>query len=467
MNKIFALSAFLFGVSSCYAQVKQPMNAQQSDSVVVASIYKSALTSTAGYENLRELTSKAPHRLAGSAGCALGIKILYSQLLALHPDTVYLQPVVAHPWERGEKEVVRIELPSGEKISLRSTALGGSEGSGPKGLTAEVVEVKSFDELKALGVAMVKGKIVFYNFAMDPALFNPGEGYGKAVYQRTAGASEAAKYGAVAVLVRSLTNRIDTFPHTGIMRYVDTIPKIPALAVCTFDAEQLSAMLKSNDKLTVYMRNTSKMLPDVASYNVIAEINGSEKPNEIITIGGHLDSWDLGEGANDDGIGCMHAMEVIRLFKQKGIHPKRTIRVVLFLDEEMHQVGAKAYAASVKEKGEKIYVAIESDSGADVPKGFGMSANPEQVAAFKQLMGIFQPYDLYQFRNGGGGVDVGFLKPLGVPTMNILPSPHRYFNYHHSAFDTFKQIDLRAIQLGFAAHASLVYLIDKYDTMGR
>lgn len=443
------------------------MNVQQSDSIVIASLYKSALTSTAGYENLRELTNKAPHRLAGSEGCALGIKILYSQLLVLHPDTVYLQPVVAQPWERGEKEVVRVELPSGKKILLRSTALGGSVGSGPKGLTAEVVEVKSFDELKALGAAKVKGKIVFYNFAMDPALFNPGEGYGKAAFQRTAGASEAAKYGAVAVLVRSLTNRIDTFPHTGIMRYVDTLPKIPAIAVCTFDAEQLSAMLKSNDKLTVYMRNTSKMLPDVASYNVIAEIKGSEKPNEIITIGGHLDSWDLGEGAHDDGIGCMHAMEVIRLFKQNGIQPKRTIRVVLFLDEEMHQVGAKAYAASVKEKGEKIYVAIESDSGGGVPIGVGMSASAEQVAAFKLLMPTLSTYDLNKFRNGGGGVDVGFLKPLGVPTMNLLPSPHRYFFYHHSAFDTFKEIDLRESQLGFAAHAALVFLIDKNDTMGR
>lgn len=467
MNKIFALLALLLGISSCYAQDKQPTNSQQSDSTVIASIYKSALTSSLGYENLRELTSKAPHRIAGTDGCALGIKILYSQLKALNPDTVYLQPAMALPWARGEKEIVYVVLPNGKEISLHAAALGGSVGTGPKGLKAEVVEVKSLDELKALGEAKVKGKIVFYNLAMDPSLFNPGEGYGKAAFQRTMGASEAAKYGAVATLVRSLTNRIDTFPHTGVMRYADTTKMIPAIAISTFDAEQLSAMLKANSALTTFIRTTSKMLSEVESYNVIAELRGSEKPNEIITIGGHLDSWDIGEGAHDDGIGCMHAMEVIRLFKQNGITPKRTIRVVLFLDEEMHQVGAKAYAASVKEKGEKIYVAIESDSGGGVPIGVGMTASPEQMAAFKQLMPILATYDLNKFRIGGGGVDVNFLKPLGVPTMNVLPSPHRYFFYHHSAFDTFKEIDLRESQLGFAAHAALVYILDKNDIFGK
>lgn len=467
MNKLFVLSALFFGINSCYAQVSPLTNIQQSDSVVIASLYKSALTSNLGYENLRELTSKAPHRMAGSVGCATGIKILVNQLKALSPDTVYLQPAMAQPWSRGEKEVVYIELPKGKKVMLHASALGASVGTGPNGLKAEVVEVKSFDELKALGEANIKGKIVFYNLAMDPALFNPGEGYGKCLFQRTLGASEAAKYGAVATLVRSLTNRIDTFPHTGIVRYADNIKMIPALAISTFDAEQLSTMLKANSKLTTYIRNTSKMLPEVESYNVIAELRGSEKPNEIITIGGHLDSWDLGEGAHDDGIGCMHAMEVIRLFKQNGIQPKRTIRVVLFLDEETYHVGAKAYAASVKDKGEKIYVAIESDSGGGVPKGVGMSGTPEQMAAFKEVMPILYPYDLYQFRNGGGGVDVGYLKPLGVPTMNVLPNPHRYFYYHHSAFDTFKEIDLRESQLGFAAHAALVYILDKNDILGK
>ncbi|SDC06703.1 M20/M25/M40 family metallo-hydrolase [Williamwhitmania taraxaci] len=466
MRKLVVLTLIAFGFCSCYAQENSLAISLQNDSIVIASLYKSALTSSGGYDNLRELTSKAPHRLAGSEGCANGIKILFNQLKALNPDTVYLQPAMALPWLRGEKEVVYIELPKGKRILLHASALGGSVGTGLKGLAAEVVEVKSFEELKALGEANVKGKIVFYNLAMDPALFNPGEGYGRAAFQRTAGASEAAKYGAIATLVRSLTNRIDTFPHTGVMRYADTTNMIPSVAISTFDAELLSTRLKSDPTQRVFIRTTCKSLPAVVSYNVIAELKGGEKPEEIITIGGHLDSWDLGEGAHDDGVGCMHAMEVIRLFKQNGIQPKRTIRVVLFLDEETHQVGAKAYAASVKDKGEKIYVGIESDSGGGAPKGFGMSASPAQMESFRQLMGILAPYDLYQLRNGGGGVDVGFLKPLGVPTMNVLPSPHRYFYYHHSAFDTFKEIDMREVQLGCAAHAALVYLIDKYDTLG-
>jgi len=467
MKKSIALILVAFGITSCYAQEEKVVSVPSNDSMVVASLYRSALTSTAAYENLRELTSQAPHRLAGSEGSFKAIKILTNQLKALNPDTVYLQPAMAQPWERGEKEIVYIESKGGKRIPLHAAALGGSVGTGPNGLQAEIVEVKSFGELAALGVDRVKGKIVFYNLGMDPGLFNPGEGYGKAAFQRTAGASEAAKYGAIATVVRSLTNRIDTFPHTGIMRYADPNNMIPAVAISTFDAELLSAMLKKSPTLTTYIRTTCKSLPEVECYNVIAELKGTEKPDEIITIGGHLDSWDLGEGAHDDGVGCMHAMEVIRLFKQNGIKPKRTIRVVLFLDEEMHQVGAKAYAASVKETGEKIYVAIESDSGGGAPRGMGMSATPAQFEAFKQLMGVLNPYDIYQLRNGGGGVDVGFLKPLGVPTMNVLPSPHRYFYYHHSAFDTFKEIDMREVQLGCAAHAALVYLIDKHDTLDR
>lgn len=459
MKKFIAIVLLALPFSACLSQT--------SDSLIISNLYKTALTSTSAYKNLQTLTSEAPHRLAGSPGSFLAIKILYNQLKALNPDTIYLQPVTAYPWDRGEKEVVYATLKNGEKFPMHSCALGSSVGTGPNGITAQVVEVKSFDQLKALGAEKVKGKIVFFNAAVEPSIFNPGEGYGKYVYQRAAGASEAAKYGAVAALVRSITNQLDTFPHTGIMHYADTTNKIPALAISTVDANKLSALLQENPETKVFVRNTSKDLPPIKCFNVIAELRGSEKPNEIITVGGHLDCWDLGEGANDDGVGCMHAMEIIHLFKSCGIAPKRTIRVVLFLDEEMHQVGARAYAASVKEKGEKIYAALESDSGADIPKGVGLSASPEQFAEFAKRMTALQPYDIYQVRNGGGGTDVSFLKPLGVPTMSVIPSPQRYFEFHHNAKDTFDKIDLRQMQIGCATNAALVYLVDQHDILGK
>lgn len=459
MRKLYAIALLALPFSACFGQ--------NSDSLVVRKLFNTALTSTTAYTNLRILTSEAPHRLAGSPGSFLAVKILYNQLKALNPDTIYLQPVTAYPWDRGEKEVVYATLKNGEKFPMHSCALGGSVGTGPNGINAQVVEVRSFDELKALGADKVKGKIVFFNAAVDPTIFNPGEGYGKFVYQRVAGASEAAKYGAVAVLVRSVTNQLDTFPHTGIMHYSDTTNEIPALAISTVDANKLSALLKENPETQVFVRNTSKDLPPIQCFNVIAELRGSEKPNEIITAGGHIDCWDVCEGANDDGVGLMHVMDIIRLYRSCGITPKRTIRVVLFLDEEMHQVGARTYAASVKEKGEKIYAALESDMGTDIIKGVGLSASPEQFAEFTKVMKVLQPYDIYQVRNGGGGTDVSFLKPLGVPTMSVIPSPQRYFEYHHNAKDTFDKIDLRQLQIGCAANAALVYLVDHDDIMGK
>jgi Predicted aminopeptidases len=459
MKKLIAISILVvsFTVS----------NGQTTDSLIISQLYNSALTSTTAYKNLQILTKEAPQRLAGSPGSFLAIKILYNQLKAFDPDTIYLQPVTAYPWDRGEKEVVYATLKNGDKFPMHSCALGGSVGTGPNGISAQIVEVRSFDELKTLGPDKVKGKIVFFNAAIDPIIFNPGEGYGKFVYQRVAGASEAAKYGAVAALVRSVTNQLDTFPHTGIMHYSDTSNKIPALAISTVDANKLSALLKENPETYIFVRNTSKDLPPINSFNVIAELRGSEKPNEIITAGGHIDCWELGDGANDDGIGLMHVMDIIRIYKSCDITPKRTIRIVLFIDEEMHQVGAKAYAASVKEKGEKIYVALESDSGADIPKGVGLSASAEQFAVFTKVIKVLQSYDIYQVRNGGGGTDVSFLKPLGVPTMSVIPSPQRYFEFHHNAKDTFDKIDLRQLQIGCATNAALVYLVDQNDIMGK
>jgi Zn-dependent M28 family amino/carboxypeptidase len=247
------------------------------------------------------------------------------------------------------------------------------------------------------------------------------------------------------------------------MHYNDSIPKIPAIAISTLDAEKVSQLLKKEPALEFFFKTNSKSLPDVKSYNIIAEFRGMEKPKEIITVGGHTDCWDVGEGANDDGVGCIQSMEVARLFRQLKITTKRTIRVVLFIDEEMNQTGAKAYAKSVKENGEVIYAALESDSGAGVARGFGCSASDEKFQKFQALEKYFDQYGITQFYKGGGGVDIGPLRQFGVPLLNLHPDPQRYFDYHHSANDTFENISNREMQTGSAAMASLIFLIDKYN----
>jgi hypothetical protein len=433
--------------------------AQESDSVLVSLIFRESLSSTWIYDVLKQLCTEAPHRLAGSDGSLKAVQMMYQKLKPV-ADTVYLQEVMAHQWVRGKDEEAVI-ISEGKKRKIPALSLGGSVGTGKSGVQAEVIEVKSIQELKALGREIIQGKVVFYNMAMDPMDMSPGRQYGRAAWQRTAGAAHAGYYGAKAVIVRSLSNSLSIHPHTGIMRYVDSIPEIPALAISTIEAENLSRELKQNPHLKLFLRNWCEKRPDVRSYNVIAEIKGRELPEEVITVGGHIDSWDVGEGAHDDGAGCVHSMEVLRVIRKLGLNPKRTIRVVLFMDEEMYQVGARRYAQWVKERNEKIYAAIESDSGGAVPIGFACSAGTTQYAGFLSLQPLFEPYGVTRFRAGGGGVDIGFLKELNVPLMNMVPEPQRYFEFHHSANDTFDKISFRELQLGSATIAAMVVLLDK------
>jgi hypothetical protein len=264
-------------------------------------------------------------------------------------------------------------------------------------------------------------------------------------------------------VVRSLTTSPDDFPHTGVMRYADSIPQIPAVAISTNGADLLSKELLDDPNLKFYFRTTCQTLADVTSFNVIGEIKGTEYPDEIIVVGGHLDAWDNGEGAHDDGAGCMQSIEVLRLFQKAGIKPKRTIRAVMFMDEEVAQRGGKEYAEMATLKNEKHYFALEADRGAFMPVGFGVSAPDERLEKILALQKYFEPYGINGFVKGGGGVDIGPLGKSGTPLSSYITDMQRYFDVHHSGNDTFEQVNFREFQMGSVAMASFIWLIDKYD----
>lgn len=434
----------------------------QTDEGAIKQIFDLALTQGKSYEMLYDLTTNVGARLSGSPGAAAGVEWSRQTMKQLGFDSVWLQPVMVPHWVRGEKEVGRIVSKRTGAISVNVCALGGSIGTGSSGISANVVEVKSFDELKTLGTKSVQGRIIFFNRPMDPARINTFEGYGGAVEQRANGASEAAKLGAIAVLVRSMGSNLEDYPHTGSLRYAPNVAKIPALAISTRHAELLSQYLKDEKDLTFYLQNHSETLPDAPSYNVIGELRGTEVPDEIIVVGGHLDSWDLGQGAHDDGAGCVQSIEVLRLLKEMGYKPKHTIRAVMFMNEENGLRGGLKYAEQAEAKKEKHIAAIESDRGGFVPRGFTVPTDgkaKERVRSWKPLL---EPYGLTDFSQEGGGADIGPLGKQGVALLGFLPDSQRYFNYHHTTEDTIDKVDKRELELGAASMTAMVYLIDKY-----
>jgi len=297
---------------------------------------------------------------------------------------------------------------------------------------------------------------------MDPTKIRTFQAYGAAVKQRGLGAVEAAKYGGIAAIVRSMTPLHDDNPHTGAMHYKDSVEKIPAAAISTNAADLLSAQLKKDPHLKFFLKQTCKTLADVKSYNVVGEIKGTEHPEEIIVVGGHLDSWDLGKGAHDDGSGCVQSIEVLRLFKSLGIKPKRTVRAVMFMNEENGLMGGKKYAEIAEKNKEKHIVAIESDAGGFSPRGFSMTASDEKYQKVKSWKPLLEPYGIYNFTQGGGGADISPLEPMGVPVMELEPDSQRYFDFHHACTDTFENVNKRELELGGASMAALIYLISEH-----
>lgn len=436
---------------------------QDEDSLVISSIFKEALTSREAYENLSYLCKECKGRIAGTPEAAKAIEFTRQVMLDMDLDSVYLQKLMVKRWVRGQAEHCRISSAMFGSEDLAVTGLGLSVGTSDVGLTAGVIQVNGIEDLERIGTEAIKGKIVFFNKRMDPYLINTFRAYGGAASQRTRGASRAAPYGAVAVIVRSLTTALDDHPHTGVMYYKEDVDKIPAVAVSTMGAELLSAWLKGDPELKMHLVSNCKNMPEVSSYNVIGEIRGTDYPDQIITVGGHLDAWDNSEGAHDDGAGCVQSIEVLRLYTSLGIRPKRTIRAVMFMDEEIAQRGGKKYAALAEVKNENHYVALESDRGGLIPRGFGIGTSGTRLTQILALEKYFRPYGITEFKAGGGGVDISPLKKFGTPLISFIPDPQRYFDYHHSPNDTFEQVNIRELQMGSAAMASLLYLIDKFD----
>lgn len=440
-----------------------PALSQTADEAMIRKIFDEALEKGESYEMLRYLTKNIGPRLSGSPGAAAAVEWSRQQMESYGFDRVFLQEVMVPHWVRGEKEIGRIV--NSKKLGtqvVNVTALGNSVGTGPKGTVGNVVEVQDFQELARLGKANIEGKIVFFNRPMDPKLIDTFGAYGGASGQRGSGPSEAAKYGAIGVVVRSLGSFQDDIPHTGSTRYALNIPKIPAVAISTNDANLLSGLLADDPDLSFYFETHAQMLPDVLSYNVVGEIKGSEFPDEIIVVGGHLDSWDLAEGAHDDGAGCIQSIEVLRIMKALGYKPKRTIRAVMFMNEENGLRGGRQYAQLAQENGEKHIAAMESDRGGFRPIGFGITGTNSQQDKLIGWKELFAPYDIYQFKTGGGGADISPLRTQDVPTIGYIPDSQRYFKYHHTSIDTFETVNQRELELGAAAMAAMVYLIDQY-----
>jgi carboxypeptidase Q len=429
---------------------------------IIASVFDEALTDATAYKNLEYLCKNTGGRLDGSEAAAEAVEYTRLALISAGADSVWLQKVTVPDWRRGiEKCSITSSISGIEELSI--AALGLSVGTSEEGVVSKVIEIHDFEELKSLGRKIIEGKIVFYNRPVDNRMINSFSGYGGAVNQRTEGASEASKYGAVAVIVRSVTQFLDDFPHTGVTHYEDGVIKIPAVAVSTIDAELLSRRIKSDPSLSVHLISTCKNYPDTYSYNVIGEIRGSDLPYEYITVGGHLDSWDISEGAHDDAGGCVQAIEMIRIYRKLGIKPKRSVRAVMFMNEEISSTGGKAYADEAKKRGEIHYAALESDRGVMSPRGFGFDAEGEKLEKLRSLATWFLPYNIRDFDKGGGGSDISPLKALGALQIGYMPDTQRYFSYHHSANDTFEQVNNRELQMGSAAIASLIYLIDILD----
>lgn len=434
--------------------------AQSDDGKSIKTIYDEALARGASYEMLRELTTKAPARLSGSPNAAAAVEWSRNAMEQFGFDSVWLQPVMVPHWVRGGKEVAKALTKKQGAINLTVLALGGSIGTGVQGINAQVVEVKDFDELKTLGEKGVKGKIVFFNRPMDPTLLQTFSAYGGAVNQRGAGPSEAAKYGAAAVVVRSMGSNLEDYAHTGGLRYAPNIGKIPAVAISTRHAELLSQLLKEEKDLQFFLQTTCEILPDAPSFNVIGELKGSMNPDNYIVVSGHLDSWDVGQGAHDDGSGCVQAIEVLRIFKAIGYKPKNTIRAVMYMNEENGLRGGIEYAKQAELKKEKHIAAMESDRGGFTPRGFTMSAPEEMKNKVKSWKPLLEAYGLTDFNGEGGGADIGPLAPQGVPLFGYLPDSQRYFDYHHTQEDTFDKVNKRELELGAAAMAALTFLID-------
>jgi carboxypeptidase Q len=434
----------------------------------VRTILAESLRQGRAYERLGELCRVAPRRLSGSPGASAAVEWARQAMQEEGLENIRLQSVVVPHWVRSEIGELRIVKPlEYAGMVLPMLALGGSVATPPGGLRAEIVVVDSLEAGAALG-EQAEGRIVLFNGPMDPSLVRSFDAYSGAVGQRAHGASTASRGGAVAALVRSMTTGIDDIPHTGALRYAADTAKIPSAAVSTRGAELIASLTAAGQQVEVFLRQDCRTLPDAEGHNVIGELVGRELPEEVIVVGGHLDAWDVGEGAHDDGGGCCQALEAVSLLQRLGLRPRRTLRVVLFTNEENGLAGGRAYREAYASEMDHHVLALESDSGVFTPRGFSTNANPQAYAILTALSGLLEEAGAGDLRQGGGGADISPMRDDGVIQVGFEPDPQRYFDLHHTHEDTFDKVSPREINLGAGVIAAFLYVVaDMEQTLPR
>jgi len=450
MKKIFVLLLFL------------PILAfsQNEDSLFIKQMSDDIMLNGKAYEWLYHLTKKIGNRLTASTNFYKAIEWGKQTLQQTGADNVNLQTCNVVHRMRGKVDAVSVTSINNknESIKLNAIALGNSLAGNAN---AQVIALKNFDELEKRKDE-VRGKIVFFNYGFNQTYTETFRAYGESGKYRYFGPSRAAKYGAKGCLIRSLSGSTDNFPHTGMMKYNDSFPIIPYAALGLQDADKLWSLCQSNS-ITAGITTSGYYLKDTIAYNVIGELKGSTKANEIITIGGHLDSWDVGEGAHDDGAGIVQTIEVLRVLKAMHYIPKHTIRFVLFANEENGLAGGKKYAEEAVAKNEKHLFALESDAGGFTPRGFGFTMQDASLKKMQNWISLLLPYGCYKLEARGGGADInGLNEKLNVPVGELLPDSQRYFDVHHTNNDVFETVNKRELLLGAVNMAALIYLIDKY-----
>ncbi|MBL4724288.1 MAG: M20/M25/M40 family metallo-hydrolase [Lutibacter sp.] len=471
-NLLLAISLLIVLTSCNNLQHETPKSAliekststkiNKADSTVIKHLFNTALSNGQCYQMLDVLSNDIGGRLSGSLEAQQAVEWGEKLMKELKFDKVWLQPVMVPHWVRGNKEKAHFTI-NNTKFNVPICALGGSIATPSNGIEGEVIEVHSLKEAEQLGEKL-RGKIVFYNRPFDDTLLQTFRAYGGCADQRYSGAKVAGEFGVLGVIVRSMTHSIDNIPHTGAMNYGNLADneKTPTAAISTKAANLLSEKLKKNPSLKFYFKQSCKTLPDAPSFNVIGELTGSKHPNKFITVGGHLDSWDLGDGAHDDGAGIVQSIEVLRLFQLNNIKPKHTIRAVLFMNEENGLRGGRKYAEEAKNKNEIHIAALESDSGGHTPRGFNFDASNKNHELFLSWKPLLAPYGLHDIKKGGSGADIGPLKSETISLFGYKPDSQRYFDYHHASTDTFDKVNKRELELGAASMSALVYLLDNY-----
>ena len=411
-------------------------------------IMAAALADQDGYAKLSYLCDRIGNRLSGSESLNVAIQWAAAQMKRDGLENVTIQPVKVPHWVRG-REDAEITRPVSHPLTM--VGLGDSVGTPPEGITAEVVPVSSFDELNALGRDKIAGKIVLFNV--------PYEGYGKTVMYRAAGPSRAAKLGAVAMLIRSVGSLAMQTPHTGALQYTDADPKIPAAAITYEDATLIQRLADAGDTVTVHLAMQAHMEPDADSANVFGDIPGREKPEEIVVMGGHIDSWDVGAGAQDDGSGIMAALEAAVVIRKLGLQPRRTLRVVFWTNEENGGAGGRAYREMVDGKINNYVAAIEMDGGAEKPVGFGIAKGGAALERAQEIGKLLDPIGAGTVRGDGGGADIAPLMHDGVPGLGLFTVGEHYFDWHHTRTDTLDKVDPQEFRKCIAAMAVMSYVL--------